>query len=127
MLTDTQLEKLEPLTKHPRYGKLLNNAIETWKNYGIQKFSYGIFPIADQFQVDSRCKGCCLIGASIVNKKTDQEIYAKCASLYELNEKEVGAIIGGFDDLGMIAQNIDPSAKNAYDFGKNVSEMLFNG
>lgn len=124
MLTQEQKNKLEPLTKHERFGKLLIDAIKTWNNEARPtKGSYGVMStnkdIYDFFHND---KSCCLIGASL---------YGKCIpysdgysfsiyKIYSVSDVEMNGIIHGFDS----SVEFSDFQSEAYKFGNDVAKIV---
>lgn len=130
MLTQSQLDKLNSLTQHPKFGKLLLDAIENWKQIKPGRLDYGISSkllddgsdifIGDKFK-------CCLIGASLIGKTCNwtkrETTHEHCVKYFGISEDEVISLISGFDR----SRDRAPSAsKEAYEFGYKVSEIIFN-
>lgn len=117
MLTENQLIQLQPLTEHPKYGKILQDAIPVWQNVIPILGSFGIsgFPIFES-QI-----GCCLLGAAMVGKENFSEKWSEITNKYfNLTKEEHHSIQYGFDGLDKsIATN-----KDAYFFGKEVSNIV---
>ena len=73
MLTQEQLEKLQPLMEHPRFGNLLKDAVKVWSQEDISPAS-GIFGISTRsnsntFELRNKFKKqCCLLGAALLDK-----------------------------------------------------------
>ncbi len=126
MLTLNQKEKLQPLILHPRFGKLLIDAIDTWEVTNPAKGDFGIIesPLNDLWILDSRSsKTCCLIGASLLNKTAYAGGFSNTAANYfSLPFEEIGNIIAGFDN-GSISYGRFPES---YEFGKSVSNIVFD-
>jgi hypothetical protein len=141
-LTKNQLEKLEPLTNHPKYGKLLQVAIGNWEDCDPIKEDYGIWfnekqnTWTDYTYTTNDMNDCpkCLIGSAIANCKNnfvteahypnglkmDPQII-KASEEYSLLPEEVCSLVAGFDLGDALFIH-----KEAYDFGKQVSMILFN-
>src|SRR5574338_959569 len=130
MITENQIEKLKPLTEHPRFGKLLLNAIENWKLVKPNIGAFGIRPIykkeSDFFvwKEDNTNYGCCLIGSSLINitNKNAASQFDLCELKYNLTDSEVYGLIIGFDNIHI--RNVEFDQK-AYEFGKKVNEIIF--
>lgn len=132
MLTPEQKSKLEPLTQNERYGKLLLNAMKSWETTNPSRGTFGITDYKenddvsleseklDYFVLDNGCK-CCLIGASLLGKKS-QGFTSALEEEYGLNFAEKVAIIDGFDAPNSVSVYSD---YDAFLFAKNVSEILF--
>lgn len=124
MLTQEQIEKLEPLTLHPKYGKLLKSAISSWKKCKPESRHFGVIKKDNKFCRDKNWKGCCLIGASLLNKKADEDILGSAVKKYKLDEiKEVWDLVYGFDGLSKDTA-LHIKYEEAYDFSKKVKEVL---
>lgn len=123
MLTQEQLKNLEPFTKHPKYGKLVKDAIIGWKRCK---------PISDWFGLDfnncknkfvrnkSYSKGCCLLGASVLNRKTEYENpIIKVSKKYNMPSSDAWEIVYGFDNLHWVTNKTE-----AFQFGNQVRKAL---
>jgi hypothetical protein len=106
MLTQDQLDQLKPLTEHPKFGKLLSDAIEVWKRDDVTPvYNYGgIWPIYSdkdtkiwKLQDDNKC---CLIGASLTNKKYCSNLsYTEDVVIhFNVYRNEICSLISSFDD-----------------------------
>lgn len=58
MLTKTQIKNLESLTIHPRFGKLLTNAMEQWskEDVNITTGSYGITIVSSEISTKANAE-----------------------------------------------------------------------
>lgn len=133
MLTEDQKSKLESLTHNERYGKLLLNAIKTWEITIPSRGTFGVLDYKvnddilleseklDHFILDKNCK-CCLIGASLLGKKSCSGFSSALEEEYGLSFAEKIAIIDGFDAPNIYSIYSD---YDAFLFAKNVSEILF--
>ena len=133
MLTEEQKSKLKPLTCNERYGKLLLNAMKSWETTNPSRGTFGITDYKvndgvsleseklDYFILDNGCK-CCLIGASLLGKKSRSGFTSALEEEYELSFAEKIAIIDGFDAPNTVSVYSD---YDAFLFAKNVSEILF--
>ena len=133
MLTQEQLEKLQPLTLHSKFGKFLEDAVEVWKNANPNQHSYGVGssytsePIME-FDCDS-VPDCCLIGAAVLGKNIplyDENVKMDewdrtCNKYFGLTREEIHAMIQAFDD-GIIMDNHDPEA---FEFASQVRKIVF--
>jgi len=134
MLTPEQKAKLEPLMNNERYGNLLLNAMKTWETTNPTRGTFGItdYKANDDVSLESEkldyyilyngCK-CCLIGASLLGKKSCSGFTSALEEEYGLSFAEKIAIIDGFDAPGSISTYSD---YNAFLFAKSVSEILFD-
>jgi len=118
MLTQDQKSKLEPLTKHEKFGKLLIEAIKTWEVIHPKQREFGVFKGKEfKWEADSET-GCCLIGAAITGKDSRHERICTATDCFSLDRKDLWALSDGFDD-----HSIDES--EACLFGKTVSDIVF--
>ena len=126
MLTPEQKSKLEPLTHHEKYGKILIEAMKSWETIRPERRCFGIdlkesniwelYKFANEFA--NEC--CCLIGAALLDKKSNVNHYVVSAvDIYSVLPNEIENLIGGFD------QDSSFSSSEAYDFGLQVSEIIF--
>lgn len=124
MLTEQQIKKLRPLTKDPKFGKLLSAAISGWKRTKPIRCKLGI---DETFKRSKYEEGCCLIGASLVNRKPKEETF----ELLELVENEIfrrfgidaieqASVIDGFDGFPYITNK----NREAYMFGQAVKKIV---
>lgn len=123
MLTQEQKDKLESFTKHPKFGKLLVDAIITWEEINPAIDEYGVkVDFSDKgLIVKDRTKGCCLIGASVLNKISfDYSIDRTARKYFELSNSDVEEIIDGFDDV--YEENRVNS--EAYRFARNIGQIV---
>lgn len=146
MLTENQLEQLTPLTFHPKYGKLLVAAIQTWKQKDIKpkNTTFGIDFIWDykaQKYLDcfifenEQDKQCCLLaGAIILNNEfpeiTNSEnlepqdlIFQICNKEFNISENEFYSIINGFDNEDMSNSGF-AKIDDAYNFAVEVRKIV---
>jgi len=113
MLTQNQKDKLEPLTNHPKFGKLLSAAIKTWENINPKQFTF-----CDDYR---NCKNCCLVGASVLNEYMSFENIESAITLahenFNITEYDVITLSDGFDN--------NPSYEaEGYKFGKAVADIV---
>lgn len=134
MLNPTQLQKLEEHISHPTYGPLLKKSISTWSTTDCRA---GVFGLRikkenniDIFTEDHIQCGCCLIGASLVEKEIcNQSVAICCALIYNLSAGEVFGLIRGFDDAfypshkGAAGQK---SNNHAYNFAFSIGLIVFS-
>lgn len=124
MLTKEQIKKLRPLIKDPKFGKLLSAAISGWKRTKPIRCKLGI---DEKFKRSKYEEGCCLIGASLVNRKPKEETF----QLFELVENEIlrrfgidsvgqTSIMNGFDGFAYHTTN----DREAYMFGQTVKKIV---
>jgi len=127
MLTQTQKDKLEPLTNHPKFGKLLIEAMKTWeistpkqKTWGTTRFDkhYNLLNKWELMEDSNQC--CCLIGASMVGKAmTENDIIASVDKYFDL-DSTAWDLVSGFD-----SSNDFEFSTDAGNFGKQVADILF--
>lgn len=117
MLTQEQLKRLYPLCDHPRFGKILDDAIQIWKKEKVQpkreifgiEFKNKFFELDEEIKLINDVYYCCLLGAAMIGKENklldnknivnrNVEFYKKCAEYYNLTELEIVHIINGFDN-----------------------------
>lgn len=143
MLTNEQIEKLDPLTKHPKFGILLQEAMNIWEgsvnpNHG----DWGIYlDLSDnKFRIDGQC---CLIGASLVNKKVNhakiegsdfdlfdldhyEQIRMGFNQNYDFSNLEFNSLWKGFDAWSRGNDYYEPLYdEDAFQFGLQVRKILF--
>jgi hypothetical protein len=124
MLTQEQKVKLDPLTKHERYGKLLIDAMRTWEISKPEEGSYGVQrdTLGEAFDFDSPDKHCCLLGAALYSKKSSESGYdAVIRDYFQIGSDEMGKLYQGFDNLNVINNY---NYKEAFDFGQAVREIV---
>lgn len=139
MLTENQLEQLKPLCNHPRYGKLLSDAIEIWKEKNVSPalHTYGITVdiIYSCFKyMNSDAPSCCLIGATMCNRNIHQEIdysvsdelviQTKCSQVYNLSLQEIEDLVAGFDNEPF-SFNRNCFDSEAYNFAVDVRKIVY--
>lgn len=120
MLTPEQKSKLEPLTHHEKYGKILIEAMRSWETTKPARRIFGIkFSYTWQLEPFSN-QNCCLIGAALLYKKANVNSYCESfEDTYLVSSHETENLISGFD------QSHSFSSSEAYDFGRQVSEIIF--
>jgi hypothetical protein len=133
MLTLEQKSKLKPLTNNERYGNLLLNAMKTWETTNPTRGTFGITDYKvnddvsleseklDYYILDNGCK-CCLIGASLLGKKSCSGFTSALEEEYGLSFAEKIAIIDGFDAPNIYSVYSD---HDAFLFAETVSEIIF--
>lgn len=134
MLTQSQKEKLHPFTLHPKFGWLLIDAMIAWETaipkqggYGINHWFFTECKAEDlhYYQFDnSDEKCCCLIGAAIVNKSSDdcKSVSNAAEKYFNLQYEEVIALIRGFDFDSPNYYN----DSEGYIFANQVAKIIFN-
>lgn len=142
MLTETQIEKLNPLLADARYGNLLQNAMNTWQKDYISPAShfYGI-KLFDKNNIENEhCSGkiwqldcwprgnghCCLVGASMINSNhiDGLNLRNQIAHKYSIDITEVQYLEVGFDKGIHYSINITDMSKKAFKFGLKVRLAL---
>jgi hypothetical protein len=129
MLDKEKLLKLEPLTKHEKFGRLLTEAIRGWEINDPVQCSYGIRSNNKKFfSYEESC--CCLISAALIDKKDagyideDLDIFSnvhQSAMLeFHLTKNEIYDLMSGFDgdSLG--------KGSEAYNFAREIATILFD-
>lgn len=122
MLTPEQKSKLEPLIHHEKYGKILIEAMKSWEKTNPVRRCFGIeLKESNTWGLNKfPRKWCCLIGAALLDKQSNVNHYVKSAAdIYSVFLNEIENLIGGFD------QNSPSCSSDAYDFGRQVSEIIF--
>lgn len=144
MLTQEQLQHLEPLTKDLIFGKLLCDAIKTWKKENINPFfgRLGIKLNLKTFELGASfangTNSCCLIGAAILKKENPapydldvENFYKIIANIYELEADDVENLVWGFDceDINKeeILKKPGKHGLKAYEFGMQVHWVIWEG
>lgn len=136
MLTQFQKEKLRPFTLHPKFGKLLIDAINVWETAIPNQGRYGItrwlflgheqsFVAAAKYRFDDRNDNkCCLIGACLVNKAVDESISMEGSvnEYFNIKHDEMRALIHGFDE----ELNSTYGNSEGYDFANQVAKIIFH-
>lgn len=119
MLTPEQKSKLEPLTHHEKYGKILIEAIKSWEKTIPTRHMFGI-KFENNWKLEPFAhKCCCLIGAALLDKKAVVNNFSKSiAYTYQITEYESDQLIAGFD------QNTYSNSE-AFRFGKSISKIIF--
>lgn len=121
MLTKEQLKQLKPFTKNKKYGQLLKAAIVTWKKctpvYAMMGVVYDIEN--KKFKRSTEKTGCCLLGASICNRKSkndewNEEIIRK----FKIKQTEYYELFSGFDNRPLF------DSGEAYEFAQQVREIV---
>lgn len=136
MLTQEQIEKLEPLTKHPRYGKILKDAMVNWMLPNVSPRMLrdvwgvlGVTWINDRYVINGNF--CDLIDGFVANKQNIDPNYRKdiipwCEDIAmqyaEVTFVEIRMLNEGFEQIIGISSLEFPEA---YDFGKQVSIAIF--
>lgn len=126
MLTQDQKDKLESLTKHERYGKLLIDALISWETNNPKQKMYGVTrwnnEIKSNWEVRTDRDGCCLVGASILGKSESDSFIGEATYNFGLVISEILSLANGFD----LVDQTRSDDVNAYNFGKQVAEILFH-
>jgi hypothetical protein len=136
MLTQSQKEKLRPFTLHPKFGKLLIEAMNVWETaipyqggYGITRWlSVGheqVFVATTKYRFDDRNDNkCCLIGACLVSKTVDEAMSMEGSvnEYFNLQYDETRALIHGFDE----ELNSIHSDSEGYVFANQVAKIIFH-
>lgn len=88
MLTEKQLKRLQPLTKHLKYGPIVKAAIIGWKRCRPSAGMFGVATNNNKFIRNKSQKGCCFLGAAVLNRKYNQEgwVIWQIAKKFKLND-----------------------------------------
>lgn len=139
MLTETQIEKLNPLLADARYGTLLQNAMNTWqKDYILPAAHFYGIKLCDKDNIENNGKvwqpdcwlrrfgNCCLVGASMVNSSDMDglDLRDQIAHKYSIDITEVQFLEVGFDKGIHYSINITDMSKKAFEFGLKVRQAL---
>lgn len=122
MLTQEQKDLLEPLTRHEKYGKLLQEAIKGWKEVNPLREVFGVYWDHGEFKLDTDDPdiGCCLLGSTMLNKKSDDNFVSNSVrTSFDLNEEETSGLMSGFDGDSVLYSD------EAYEFGLKINNILF--
>lgn len=126
MLTQDQKDKLEPLTKHEKFGKLLIEAMKTWetatpkqKTWGAKRFDDKC-NLLDKWELRKDSNECCLIGAAMIEKSLTEYDIVESANNYFKLDDTAWDLICGFDSSDDLEFSHD-----AGKFGKQVADILF--
>ncbi len=136
MLTQSQKEKLRPFTLHPKFGKLLIEAMNVWetaipyqRGYGITSWSFlgheQTFVATAKYRFDDRNDNkCCLIGACLVGKAVDESMSMEGSvnEYFNLQYDETRALIHGFDEV----LNSVYGDSEGYIFANQVAKIIFH-
>lgn len=139
MLTQEQLHRLYPLCDHPRFGKILDDAIQIWIKEKVQpkreifgiEFKSKFFELDEEIELINDTYHCCLLGAAMVGKENKlldkenvvnryMEFFKKCAEYYEVTDLEIVRIVNGFDD-----ETITINDNDATNFGNAINLALW--
>lgn len=132
MLTREQLDKLQPLVRHPKYGALLKAAITSWEKIKPSSDRMGILPKRGKF-IRRDSNTCCLIGASVWKKKylvsedCSQEgpYFAACSREFNISSfEEFRSLIDGFDGRWQNGIRKSSDINDAFIFGMLVREIV---
>jgi hypothetical protein len=123
MLTEQQLKQLKPLTKHKKFGKVLKAAIIGWKKCRPIAGYFGICVKNGSWRRQEDTKGCCLIGASLLNRKNKDKSYGcktnDVMQRFDLSWSDHWGLSDGWENTPFS----DPNSEG-YIFGKKVREIL---
>lgn len=124
MLTQTQIKKLESLTKHPKYGALVKRALMNWKKCKPVTCDHGIEEINGKFKRTSYYDGCCFTGAGLLGLK-GFDIRETLKQKFNIFDEESIRLEFGFDAWDSKLEYTDnPIYKEAYNFGKKVGKIV---
>jgi hypothetical protein len=127
MLTQDQITQLEPFTKHPRYGKIVEKAIVNWINEDPIKVYTGVISKDGVFKRRPIITGCCLIGSAVLGEKSEDSAEIFVYKTYGLSENEIRSLMYGFDDWDTNRVKITKESFEPYDFGKKIGEIVRPG
>lgn len=126
MLTQDQKDKLEPLTKHEKFGKLLIEAMKTWETATPKQKTWGATRFDDKYNLLDKWKfrkdsyECCLIGAAMIEKSLTENDIVESANDYFKLDDMAWDLICGFD-----SPDYWEFSHEAGKFGKQVADILF--
>lgn len=126
MLTQDQKDKLEPLTLHSKFGKLLKEAMKTWESATPKRATWGATRfddncnLLDKWELRKNSNECCLVGASMVGKNLTENDIIESANNYFKLDGDAWDLVCGFD----CSDNLEFSHE-AGKFGKKVTDILF--
>lgn len=126
MLTQNQKDKLEPLTRHEKFGKLLIEAMKTWESATPKQKTWGATRfddkcnLLDKWKLRKDSNECCLIGASVVEKSLTENDIVESANDYFKLDNTAWDLVCGFD-----SSDDWESSNEAIKFGRQVAEILF--
>ena len=122
MLTQEQIDLLTPLMEHPKFGNLLKEAVKAWSQENVTPLqgTFGIISFDTGFyHLDSE-KGCCLLGAALLDKENPTRCYyyRNIESIFGISYDESVQLHQGFD-----GEDID-CISEAYKFGVKVRQIV---
>ncbi len=126
MLTQNQKDKLELLTHHEKFGKLLIDAMKTWETATPKQKTWGItryddkYNLLDKWEFRKDSNECCLIGGSMINQALTKYDIVESATNYFKLDDTAWDLICGFDS----SDDLEFS-NEAGKFGKQVADILF--
>jgi len=102
VLTESKINQLNNLELEANIRALLNSAIENWNkpNIKIANHEFGIYTNSyknSRFTINPRDKGCCLIGASVIDKCNSTPLPDLIYNLFGLNIEKQLCIMRIFD------------------------------
>ena len=123
MLTQDQLIQLQPFTQHPRYGKLLSDAIEIWKQENVKPVWGGFGIRTDEtfqkpFMFENKVPQCCLVGAALIGKTPTFSRKDTICHLYDISSDEYDDLWLGFDNDGGYINH------DAWEFANKVRDII---
>lgn len=123
MLSSEKFQKLTALTDHPKFGKLLKQAITNWEKYNPERRTFGVSLGISIYEKSPYNIGCCLVGSALLGKdSSDSHTRAdSMRNLYNISEAEFWGLSDGFDNREY-GYNID---LEAYEFGERVGKICF--
>lgn len=136
MLTQDQLNQLQPLTQHSRFGNLLIKSIEGWKISNPKDGNYGLelktnFNTLETILVPDQFDNCtCLFGAAMIGSIVEKPTFDNPDDPFERTVKKLGfsdnvrhSLVIGFDNLSISDCDfiID---QEAYDFAQQVRKIV---
>ena len=125
MLTQSQKEKLRPFTLHPKFGKLLIEAMNVWETAIPYQGGYGITCWLNdaKYRFDNKNDNkCCLIGACLVSKVAGESMEESVNEYFNLQHDEMRALIHGFDE----EVNSIYDGSEGYIFANQVAKIIFH-
>lgn len=101
MLTQDQINRLNPLCDHPKYGRIVQHAMNNWR--GDANPNSGAFGIGSSesniFEPILNNNSCCLIGAALIGQvEIEYSIIRTAMLFFQLSYEEFRSLWHGFDN-----------------------------
>lgn len=125
MLTSQQNNNLTPLLSTPIYGKILIDAKQQWEKENVNPICkmFGVLVSSTLiFEYDNRQKGCCLLGASVIDKPCTNTVDDTIIEIFKITYLDFYGLQLGFDRK---PSSIVSGYNEAYKFGLKVHTALW--